>query len=160
MRAFEPKIDRLFSLRVHPLPDSRRGRLAVVRSCCQRVVNNRLDSGATLLAPYKRKATGQHFSAANTNTIAILAAAPLRLSLPISLPTGTRTLALQKLHRICLSEVRTLKARYTLATVSSPSPSTGSAIPPSSPDHLVLRPRKCVPVSASVISRWIQKKPA
>jgi hypothetical protein len=29
----------------------------------------------------------------------------------------TRTLALQKLHRICLAEVRTLKARYTLATV-------------------------------------------
>jgi hypothetical protein len=40
------------------------------------------------------------------------------LSLLISPPTAALgTLALQKLHRICLAEVRTLKTRYTLATV-------------------------------------------
>jgi hypothetical protein len=46
----------------------------------------------------------------------LLSASPL--SLPISPPTAALgTLALQKLHRICQAEVRTLKARYTLATV-------------------------------------------
>ena len=39
------------------------------------------------------------------------------LSADLAARGRTRTLALQKLHRICLAEVRTLKARYTLATV-------------------------------------------
>ena len=39
------------------------------------------------------------------------------LSADLAAHRRTRTLALQKLHRICLAEVRTLKARYTLATV-------------------------------------------
>ena len=39
------------------------------------------------------------------------------LSADLAAHGRTRTLALQKLHRICLAEVRTLKARYTLATV-------------------------------------------
>jgi hypothetical protein len=39
------------------------------------------------------------------------------LSADLAARGRTRTLALQKLHRICLAEVRTLKARYTLAIV-------------------------------------------
>ncbi len=39
------------------------------------------------------------------------------LSADLAAHGPTRTLALQKLHRICQAEVRTLKARYTLATV-------------------------------------------
>jgi hypothetical protein len=39
------------------------------------------------------------------------------LSADLATHGRTRTLALQKLHRICLAEVRTLKASYTLATV-------------------------------------------
>jgi hypothetical protein len=39
------------------------------------------------------------------------------LSADLAAHGRTHTLALQKLHRICLAEVRTLKARYTLATV-------------------------------------------
>jgi hypothetical protein len=54
----------------------------------------------------------------------------------------TRTLALQKLHRICLAEVRTLKARYTLATVKLALSKYRNAIRAVDPDHLVLRPRK------------------
>jgi hypothetical protein len=50
------------------------------------------------------------------------------LSADLAAHGRTRTLALQKLHRICLAEVRTLKARYTLAPSNSPSPSTESAI--------------------------------
>jgi hypothetical protein len=54
----------------------------------------------------------------------------------------TPTLALQKLHRICQAEVRTLKARYTLATVKLALSKYRNAIRAVEPDHLVLRPRK------------------
>jgi hypothetical protein len=54
----------------------------------------------------------------------------------------TRTVALEKLHRICLAEVRTLKARYTLATVKLALSKYRNAIRAVDPDHLVLRPRK------------------
>jgi hypothetical protein len=37
------------------------------------------------------------------------------LSADLAARGRTRTLALHKLHRICLAEVRTLKARYTTA---------------------------------------------
>src|SRR5271165_7694380 len=39
------------------------------------------------------------------------------LSADLAAHGRTRTLALQKLHRLCQAEVRRLKARYTLATV-------------------------------------------
>jgi hypothetical protein len=52
----------------------------------------------------------------------------------------TRTLALQKLHRICQAEVRTLKARYTPWLALSKY--RERAIRAVDPDHLVLRPRK------------------
>ena len=39
------------------------------------------------------------------------------LSADLATHGRTRTLALQKLHRICQAEVRRLKARYSLATV-------------------------------------------
>jgi hypothetical protein len=39
------------------------------------------------------------------------------LSADLAADGRTRTLALQKLHRICQAEVRTLKACYTLATI-------------------------------------------
>jgi hypothetical protein len=54
----------------------------------------------------------------------------------------TRTLALQKLHRICKDEVRTLKARYTLATVKLAFSKYRERDPRREPDHLILRPRK------------------
>jgi hypothetical protein len=73
----------------------------------------------------------------------------------------TRTLALQKLHRICQAEVRTLKARYTLATVKlalSKYPERESA--PWTPITWSCAQEKCTPASASAISRSNPKKPA
>ena len=64
------------------------------------------------------------------------------LSADLATHGRTRTLALQKLHRICLAEVRTLKARYTLATVKLALSKYRNAIRAVDPDHLVLRPRK------------------
>jgi hypothetical protein len=64
------------------------------------------------------------------------------LSADLAAHGGTRTLALQKLHRICQAEVRTLKARYTLATVKLALSKYRNAIRAVEPDHLVLRPRK------------------
>ena len=64
------------------------------------------------------------------------------LSADLAAHARTRTLALQKLHRICLAEVRTLKARYTLATVKLALSKYRNAIRAVEPDHLVLRPRK------------------
>jgi Telomere resolvase len=64
------------------------------------------------------------------------------LSADLATRGRTRTLALQKLHRICLAEVRTLKARYTLATVKLALSKYRNAIRAVDPDHLVLRPRK------------------
>jgi hypothetical protein len=51
----------------------------------------------------------------------------------------TRTLALQKLHRICLGEVRTLKARYTLATVKLALSKSGGQRSPWTDPHRVAR---------------------
>ena len=64
------------------------------------------------------------------------------LSADLAAHGRTRTLALQKLHRICQAEVRRLKARYTLATVKLALSKYRSAIRAVEPDHLVLRPRK------------------
>jgi hypothetical protein len=64
------------------------------------------------------------------------------LSADLAARGRTRTLALQKLHRICLAEVRTLKARYTLSTVKLALSKYRNAIRAVDPDHLVLRPRK------------------
>jgi hypothetical protein len=64
------------------------------------------------------------------------------LSADLAAHGRTRTLALQKLHRICQAEVRTLKARYTLATVKLALSKYRNAIRAVDPDHLVLRPRK------------------
>jgi hypothetical protein len=64
------------------------------------------------------------------------------LSADLATRGRTRTLALQKLHRICLAEVRRLKARYTLATVKLALSKYRNAIRAVEPNHLVLRPRK------------------
>jgi hypothetical protein len=64
------------------------------------------------------------------------------LSADLAAHGRTRTLALQKLHRICQAEVRRLKARYTLATVKLALSKYRNAIRAVEPDHLVLRPRK------------------
>ena len=64
------------------------------------------------------------------------------LSADLATRGRTRTLALQKLHRICQAEVRTLKARYTLVTVKLALSKYRNAIRAVEPDHLVLRPRK------------------
>jgi hypothetical protein len=50
------------------------------------------------------------------------------LSADLAAHGRTRTLALQKLHRICLTEVRTSKPGIPWPPSSSPSPSIGSAI--------------------------------
>jgi hypothetical protein len=70
------------------------------------------------------------------------------------------TLALQKLHRICQAEVRTLKARYTWPPSNSHSPSTATRSAPSTPITWSCAQEKCAPVSASAISRSNPKKPA
>src|SRR5208337_961141 len=71
---------------------------------------------------------------------------PLKRIAPLSADLAahgrTRTMALQKLHRICQAEVRRLKARYTLATVKLALSKYRNAIRAVEPDHLVLRPRK------------------
>src|SRR5271166_4858607 len=64
------------------------------------------------------------------------------LSADLAAHGRTRTLALQKLHRLCQAEVRRLKARYTLATVKLALSKYRNAIRAVEPDHLVLRPRK------------------
>jgi hypothetical protein len=81
------------------------------------------------------------------------------LSADLATRGRTRTLALQKLHRICQAEVRTLKARYTLATVKLALSSTGERDPRRGPRSLSLAPKKDA-VSASAISRSNRKKPA
>jgi len=53
-----------------------------------------------------------------------------------------RTLALQKLHRICQAEVRTLKARYTLATVKLALSKYRERDPRRRPRSLGLAPKK------------------
>jgi hypothetical protein len=72
----------------------------------------------------------------------------------------TRTLALQKLHRICLAEVRILKARYTLATVKFALSKYPTRSAPWTPITWSCVQEKCAPANASAISRSIQKKPA
>ena len=59
------------------------------------------------------------------------------LSADLATHGRTRTLALQKLHRICLAEVRRLKARYTLATVKLALSKYRNAIRAVEPNHLV-----------------------
>jgi hypothetical protein len=65
----------------------------------------------------------------------------------------TRTLALQKLHRICLAEVRTLKARYTLATVKLALSKYRERDPRRGPRSLGLAPKK------NAFSRRMQPAP-
>jgi hypothetical protein len=80
-----------------------------VRFLCPRILNNPLP-GAPLPSHRRPAALNQRSISVpehkTSSSIADLAA-----------HGRTRTLALQKLHRICQAEVRTLKARYTLATV-------------------------------------------
>jgi hypothetical protein len=76
------------------------------------------------------------------------------LSLPISPPTAALgTLALQKLHRICQAEVRTLKARYTLATVKLALSKYRERDPRRGPRSLGLAPKKNAFRSALQLSR-------
>jgi hypothetical protein len=84
-----------------------------------------------------------------------------RITLSLCRSRHTRTLALQKLHRICLAEVRTLKARYTLATVKLALSKYRERDPRRGPRSLGLAPKKkCAPASASALWRWNRKKPA
>jgi hypothetical protein len=76
------------------------------------------------------------------------------LSLPISPPMAALApLALQKLHRICLAEVRTLKARYTLATVKLAPLQVPQRDPRRGPRSLGLAPKKNALRSALQLSR-------
>ena len=64
------------------------------------------------------------------------------LSADLATHGRTRSLALQKLRRICQAEVRRLKASYTAATVKFYLSKYRDWIRAVEPDHLVLRPRK------------------
>ena len=83
------------------------------------------------------------------------------LSADLAAHGRTRTLALQKLHRLCQAEVRRLKARYTLATVKL-ALSKYRERDPRDVDRITWSwaKGKCAPANASAISPSNQKKPA
>jgi hypothetical protein len=79
------------------------------------------------------------------------------LSVDLATRGRTRTLALQKLHRICLAEVRTLKARYTLATVKLALSKYRERDPRRGPRSLGLAPKKALQLSRARTRRNLQK---
>jgi hypothetical protein len=83
------------------------------------------------------------------------------LSADLAARGRTRTLALQKLHRICQAEVRTLKARYTLATVKLALSKYRERDPRRGPRPLGLASKEnAFRSNASAILRSNRKKPA
>jgi len=75
------------------------------------------------------------------------------LSADLAAHGRTRTLALQKLHRICLAEVAPSKTGTPWPPSSSPSPNTATRSAPWTPITWSCAQEKCVPDSASAILR-------
>jgi hypothetical protein len=148
---------------VTPIKSLSRDALSKIRRpsfLCPRILNNPLP-GAPL--PSHRRLAALNLEESVALDFGARAQDFLKRITPLSADLAghgrTRNLALQKLHRICLAEVRTLKARYTWPPSNSPSPSTATRSAPWTPITWSCAQEKCVPVSASAISRWIQKKP-